>query len=203
VRSPLVTIIPPSERHIFYLLLLLLFLSLILWESGRLNYFKETAKIRKKLLPNFISITHRSLVLLIGGLFFFVGISLIPLAVIGFHFPLFGIGTRFSIWISILLARNFFRSFQAKKELLGDGSLRLIWVLASVGIERISRGARAVTLGARIRVNIMIGGILHRVIGSRNRRWGLFGLSLFEILVVVIQSYVFTLLICLYRVELE
>jgi F0F1-type ATP synthase membrane subunit a len=73
----------------------------------------------------------------------------------------------------------------------------------AVLIERISRVARALTLGARIRVNIIIGGILHRVIGAGRRRWGLFILCVFEVLVVVVQAYVLVLLMCLYREELE
>ncbi len=40
----------------------------------------------------------------------------------------------------------------------------------SLLIERIRRGARAVTLGARIRVNIIMGGILHSVVGERRGR---------------------------------
>lgn len=72
-----------------------------------------------------------------------------------------------------------------------------------MGVERIRRVARAVTLGARIRVNIIMGGILHRVIGICSSRWGLMVLCLFEVLVVGIQTYVFILLVCLYRGELE
>lgn len=95
------------------------------------------------------------------------------------------------------------RRFQSKKEFFGDGSLRWVWVSVSVGIERISRAARAITLGARIRVNIMMGGILHSVIGTRENRLGLFVLCGLELLVVFIQTYVFSLLISLYSLELE
>jgi F0F1-type ATP synthase membrane subunit a len=70
-------------------------------------------------------------------------------------------------------------------------------------IETISRTARALTLGARIRVNIIMGGILHRVIGVGRRRWGLLILCVFEVLVVIVQTYVLVLLMCLYREELE
>lgn len=96
--------------------------------------------------------------------------SLIPFGVIGFHFPLLGVGVSFSVWMAIFALRSLCRPFQLKKEYLGDSSLRWTWVLISVGLETISRATRAITLGARLRVNVLMGGILHRVIGRRDRR---------------------------------
>lgn len=70
-------------------------------------------------------------------------------------------------------------------------------------VERGRRAVRAVTLGGRIRVNIMMGRILFRVMGERKTSWGLFVLSVFEGLVVLVQTYVFILLICFYTAERE
>ena len=72
-----------------------------------------------------------------------------------------------------------------------------------IAVERGRRAVRAVTLGGRIRVNIIIGRILFSVMGEIKRRWGLFILTAFEALVVIVQTYVFILLICFYVTERE
>ncbi len=144
-----------------------------------------------------------------GGLLFLgrllrrVRISLLPFSVVNFHFPIFGVGLRFSLWVIITFIGRQSRALQYKKEYFGDNTLSIGWVIMSLLIERISRTARAVTLGARISVNIIMGGILHSVVGERIRRWGILGLSVLESIVVVIQVYVFVLLLCLYTAELE
>lgn len=89
------------------------------------------------------------------------------------------------------------------KEYLRDPSLPSAWAIVCIIVERISRIVRGVTLGGRIRVNIIIGRILFSVIGEIETRWGLFVLTVLEGLVVVVQTYVFILLICFYTAERE
>ena len=176
-----------------------------------ISFFCRFRNLRiKNLIKSLSKVFPRWKVLILSGALFFIGrflrgvrIRLIPFSVVGFHFPILGVGLRISLWIIITYVGGQARAFQYKKEYFGDVTLSAIWVIMSIFIERIRRGARAITLGARIRVNIMIGGILHRVIGERSGAWGILGLSVFEGLVVVIQVYVFILLLCFYMIELE
>lgn len=200
--APLRIILPGREIHLIYFFMLLA-LARVTWRSPRFCPPQETLRHTKALLPNLFFLCFRRCIGLAASLLFFVSWSLLPFRIIGFHLPLLGIGIRMRIWLRIFWSRRRGRSLQSKKEFFGDSSLSWIWVTISVGIERIRRGARAITLGARISVNIIIGGILHRVIGRTRRRRGLLVLRLLEILVVLIQSYVFILLACLYRAELE
>ena len=203
MRSPLRIIIPRVFGLRGILISMFIFLGVSLLGRFRSSRIRKFIKSLSRVFP-------RWSVLALGGALFFLGrflsrvrISLIPFRVVGFHFPILGVGLRISLWIIITCVGNQSRSLQYKKEYFGDATLSVGWVTMSIFIERISRGARAITLGARIRVNSMIGGILHRVIGERTRVWGILGLSVFEILVVVIQVYVFILLLCFYIVELE
>ena len=201
MRNPLAALIPCSHTHLLYLRILIVLN--IIYLEGRFIIPKTLIKRRVTLLPNCISLVSRGLSPLAGRLLILIRVSLIPWSTISFHFPLLGIGIRISIWIAIFFVSLVYRSFQSKKEFLRDRSLGWGWVILSVGIESISRGARAITLGARIRVNIIIGGILHSVAGATNTRLALLVLCIFEILVVLIQVYVFILLRSLYSGELE
>lgn len=76
----------------------------------------------------------------------------------------------------------------------------------SLLIETLSRLARAITLGARISINVIIGAILHSVAGDLAMAGGVFSIVIInalEILVVLVQTYVLFLLVSLYLEELE
>ena len=53
--------------------------------------------VSKKFLPGFISICMGGLTSFLGGFLIFVVLRLVPLRVIGFHFPLLGIGISLAI----------------------------------------------------------------------------------------------------------
>lgn len=202
MRRPFVVIIPSRRRHLILLSILFL-ITRSFRNRGRFLLTKMLTKRSVRSLPGFVPVCIRGLAPLLRRILLLVSLSLLPFRSVGLHFPLLGVGISLSIWMSIIRTRRRTRSFQLKKELLRDNSLSWVWVIFSVGIERIRRVTRALTLGARIRVNIIMGGILHRVIGGLPSRWGGIGLCLLEIIVVIIQTYVLILLICLYRAELE
>ena len=194
--SPLV-----GRIHILRIIALIV-LVILIWEGRRLSPWKRLFKRTRKLLPNSLTFCLRRSTIRDGALLYLISWRLVPYRNIGLHFPLLGVGIRISLWLILLFTRNK-RPLQWKRELLGDRSLQWTWVLVSIGIETIRRRARAITLGARLRVNIIIGGVLHNVLGIRRRRRGLFILCVLEVLVVLVQTYVFILLLCLYRKELE
>lgn len=96
MRSPFVTIMPPRERHVIYLCVLFI-LFIPLFFGTRFIVLKEGVKLMKRFFPNYIIMQGANLTVLIGGFFIFVGLSLVPLRVIGFHLPLLGIGVRFAV----------------------------------------------------------------------------------------------------------
>lgn len=202
MRSPFSIIMPATWGFSLIFISAALLFVLPLLRTYRSLRRVKTAKARTAIFPRWITLKRRGVVLLVGSLLRGVRVSLIPLRVIGLHFPVWGIGLSISLWVIITLLGGQTRALQYKKEYLGDSTLNSIWVIMSLFIERIRRGARAVTLGARISVNIIIGGILHRVIGEARGSWGILGLAVFEILVVLIQVYVLILLLCLYTIEL-
>jgi hypothetical protein len=193
----------PSARGLEIIIIrIFLFFTVSLLKRFRGKRVRQAIKRRSTIFPRWVVLIRRGALLFVGSFLVGVRISLAPFGVVGFHFPVLGIGLRFSLWVIVTLIGGQARSLQYKKEYLGDSTLRAVWVMISILIERIRRGARAITLGARIRVNIIIGGILHRVIGETRARWGILGLAVLEILVVLIQVYVFTLLLCFYTIEL-
>lgn len=201
--SPFMMIVPSVWRHLALMVGVSVFIGLFFFERFRGAKVKEGLGIFAGVLPNRVWLFEGKFTVLIGRFLFLVRLSLLPFGIICLHFPVLGIGLRFSLWLSILIFGMRFRRFQLKKEYLGDSSLRVIWVLISVLFETVRRFARAVTLGARIRVNIMIGRILHVVVGELSSCWGIFILSFLEVFVVFVQCYVFILLLCLYTSELE
>lgn len=202
MRSPFSSIMPPVQfvSILFWRRVLIICLLII---RGRTRQIKKSSYLTLSFFPSWLSLISSKVPLIIGSIIIFMSISLIPLGVICFHFPSLGVGLRMTLWVVIVVSAITGRPVQFKKEYLGDASIRGLWGFVALFIERIRRGARALTLGARIRVNIIIGGILHGVLGERSRRWGIFILCGFEMIVVVVQSYVLILLLWFYRVELE
>lgn len=96
MRSPFVTIMPPRETHLFYLLFLRrLFLFRVV--RGRAGAFFFFLKRFKSLYSGFFSFAAAGIGAFAGGLFFLVAVRLVPFRVIGLHFPLLGVGLRISI----------------------------------------------------------------------------------------------------------
>lgn len=137
-----------------------------------------------------------------GVLLLLMRVSLFPAATIPFHFPVWRISLSISIWLVILMRSISFRRLQWKIEFFADASLSSFWACFAIIVETIRRGARAFTLGARIGVNIIVGGILHRIIGETTTIWGITVFCLFELMVVFVQVYVLILLTNSYWTEL-
>jgi len=173
------------------------------WSGRRINSILHLLKQTRVLFPKWIMLLRSGTTSLIGGLLINTRFRLIPFGLTLFHYPTLGVGLSLSFWIILILLSISTRASQFIKEYFNDPSLPAIWAILCILVERGSRIVRAVTLGGRIRVNIIIGSILFRVIGEMKRRWGLFILTAFEGLVVIVQSYVFILLICLYVAERE
>lgn len=203
MRSPLRIIIPRVWGTVFLCFRGIFLFRVPLWSFFRGISIIFLLKSLSVLFPRWPVFRARGTRRIGGAFLCVVGISLLPFRVVGLHFPVLGVGLRLALWVIVTGVSFSFRSWQYKKEYLGDTTLSVFWVIISIFIERISRGARAITLGARIRVNIIIGGILHSVVGETSRRRGIIGLAVFEGLVVLIQVYVFILLLCLYAAELR
>ncbi len=176
---------------------------ILLWDRKRIHRSLLFLKSLTLALPKwFILINTRRNIwcrtLLITTFF-----SLIPWGITPFHYPTLGVGLSISIWITIVGIRIRERLPQFIKEYFNDPSLSSFWARICLIIERGRRIVRAITLGGRISVNIIIGSILYRVIGETISRWGLFILCVLEILVISVQTYVFILLICFYTSEAE
>lgn len=200
MRSPLILIMPSTIRHCLILMRVLCLVGVSLWGS-RYRSCNRLIKSLSKLFPSwFLLIRGRCQ----AGVFLsLIRLSLIPLRTIGLHFPLLGVGIRASIWITIISVGVQFRSLQLKNEFLSNRTVSIRWIIFSVLVETVSWTVRAFTLGARLRINVIIGRILHRVVGRLRGRGMLLVLCLFEVIVVTVQSYVFILLISLYSIELE
>lgn len=203
MRNPFSTVIPQTCTHLIFIFRLLLFIIIPFIVNERYIIVREVRCLLIKLIPKRLILLTRGGVNLVGRFVIFTIVRLIPYRVTRLHFPLFGVGIRISIWISILLVRIWLRPFQFKRELFSNPSLRLLWVMCAIILESIRRIARAITLGARIRVNILIGRVLHSIIGNCGPSWGLLILCVLEFIVVITQSYVFILLLYIYRRELE
>jgi hypothetical protein len=100
---------------------------------------------------------ERGALSLIGALFINVRLSLIPFGISVFHYPALGVGISISLWVCIFMVALILRVGQFIKEYLRDPSLPSMWGALCVLIDRGRRGVRAVTLGGRIRVNIIMG----------------------------------------------
>lgn len=171
---------------------------------SRLNRIKQLFKRRGiKRFSNWLFMFGEFGVVSFSGVFFMIiSFSLMPFGLICFHYVIFRVGVSISFWVVIFFCRKD-RLRQFKKEYLQDASLRGFWAFVAVFVERIRRIARALTLGARLGVNIMIGRVLHTVISGRLTSLGILIFCAFEVLVVIIQTYVFILLLLSYRRELR
>jgi len=137
-----------------------------------------------------------------GTLLFIITLALFPAALVPFQLPVWRISLSIRIWLIIFIISINHRRLQWKSELLADSSLSFLWTIFAVIVETIRRIARALTLGARIGVNVIVGGILHAIVGELSSIIGIIILSLFETIVVLVQVYVFILLASSYRLEI-
>lgn len=202
--NPFIIIIPQVLTHLLLFIRVRIFLFLPIFFRFRFNSLKNKIKGFIRALPRWLlRVNIRGGIRIIGVFFWLVGLRLIPFSLLCLHFPVFGVGLRVGAWLTIFLAATVNRSVQFKKEYLRDASLSVVWAVISVVLESLRRLARAITLGGRIRVNIMMGRILHVIAGQFRTRLGIVVLSFFELFVVLVQCYVFLLLLQLYLAELE